>query len=1281
MNRPTLDVLWVAISAGLVFVMQAGFLCLEAGLTRSKNNINVALKNLADFGVSVLLFWLLGYGLMFGLSWGGWLGSTSFAPDVGAAGRWPTSFFLFQAMFCSTAVTILSGAVAERMRFSSYLLVAALVSGLLYPLFGHWAWNGLADATLTGWLGRQGFVDFAGSTVVHSVGGWVALAALLVIGPRSGRFPPQAAPRKIPGANLPLAMLGGLLLWFGWFGFNGGSALAFNERVPSIIVTTLLAGAAGQCTALALSLLFYRRVEVDLMLNGTLAGLVAITASAHAVSVLAAIWIGAVGALVMIGCVRLLEQWRIDDAIGAVPVHLGAGVWGTLAVALFGQPTLLGTGLDRSAQLLVQVSGIVVCCVWTFGLSYLLLRTINHFFPLRIPLDQEHIGLNVVEHGASSELYDLLQVMEHQSQTRNWQLRAPVEPFTEIGQIAERYNQVMETLEQTTVRTEAIVQTAMDGIVTFTRPDLAITSLNPAAAAIFGYTQAELIGKPVTLLFATGDSLLISGMATGMCYELLGRRNNGATFPMEVVVTEAKLGATPFYTGTFRDITLRKQAENQLRWQKEHLVALHDTTLALMSHLDFAELSEIIITQAGKLLGSVHGFLYLITPDASAMQAYVGTGAFRSLVGYRVQPGEGMAGKIWESGEPMVIADYDRWDGRLTDYDYGMISGVMSVPIKTGDQVVGVIGLAYSEPGRSFDAQAVELLTGFARLAAIALENARLFDTAQQELIERRRVERELIAARDAAEAASRAKSTFLANMSHELRTPLNAIIGYSEMLREEATDQGAAALVSDLEKIRTAGCHLLDLINNILDLSKIEAGKMDLYLESFDIVALIADVATTIQPLIEKGGNTLRIEHAAAPGSMYADLTKVRQVLLNLLSNAAKFTEGGTITLQLRTEAELPASVGLADPSVPSSRWFVFTVSDTGIGMSAEQLQHLFQEFTQADSSTTRKYGGTGLGLALSRHFCRMMGGDISVESTPGAGSSFHVYLPASIAAANVGAGEPKPSNWANGRTPSHVVLVIDDDPQACELIVECLAPEGVRVEVASNGKQGLQRARELLPAAIILDVMLPEMDGWAVLAALKADAQLATIPVIMLTIVDEQQKGFALGAADYLTKPIDRSRLLAALAAYRPPPGLPSSHAGGHILVVEDDAATREMLRRVLEKEGWTVREANSGRTALGAVAAQQPDLILLDLMMPEMDGFEVIHALRATDVWRTIPIVVITAMDLSNADRMQLDSYVTDVLQKGAFSREELLRDVRDLVLRCVRQPEQPRSEAAL
>lgn len=574
------DILWLLVCSGLVFLMQPGFMCLESGLTRSKNSINVAIKNLADFGLSVGLFWSFGYALMFGTSLSGLIGSNGFFLNIEGESSLAV-FFLFQAMFCSTATTIVSGAVAERMKFKAYLVSTILVSSFIYPIFGHWAWNGVYLGKAAGWLEKLGFVDFAGCSVVHSVGGWVSLAALFVIGPRTGRFPSKGPPRKIHGSNLSLSVLGAMLLWIGWLGFNGGSTLKFNDQVPEIIVHTVIAGVTGMVTTLVLGWRQRKIPEAELLINGSIVGLVSVTASCHIVNTPEAALIGAIGGAVMMLTVYWLERWRIDDAVDAVAVHAGGGVWGTLAVALFGDPELLLTGLTKTNQLLVQLLGIGVCFLWAFGLSWLVLYLTNRFFPLRVTVEEEKVGLNVSQHRAKTEIYELFKAMDFQTQTKDLSLRVPVEPFTEVGLIAERYNQVIDALQEAVMVTEGIVKTATDAIITFTQPQLEILTANPSAEKIFGYSCQQLVGMSVLMLLEwqtnytdNGDALLDLLLKVGR-HELVGRHVDGSRFPLEATVTEAKFRGGSFYTSTFRDISQRKQAEIAIAKANQEITLLN----------------------------------------------------------------------------------------------------------------------------------------------------------------------------------------------------------------------------------------------------------------------------------------------------------------------------------------------------------------------------------------------------------------------------------------------------------------------------------------------------------------------------------------------------------------------------------------------------------------------------------------------------------------------------------------------------------------------------------
>ena len=514
------------------------------------------------------------------------------------------------------------------------------------------------------------------------------------------------------------------------------------------------------------------------------------------------------------------------------------------------------------------------------------------------------------------------------------------------------------------------------------------------------------------------------------------------------------------------------------------------------------------------------------------------------------------------------------------------------------------------------------------------------------DITERKHYEEALTAARDQAEAMSRTKSSFLANMSHELRTPLNAIIGLTEMLVGNAARFGTEKALEPLRRVNRAGTHLLGLINQVLDLSKIEAGKLELNLESVSIAPLIEEVAGTARSLAEQNKNRLSVDCPRDLPPIEADAMRLRQILLNLLSNACKFTKDGGIALRA------------APVRHDGRRCIEFSVADTGIGMTLDQMSRLFEDFSQADATTARHYGGTGLGLAITRRLCQMMGGDVTVASEPGKGSTFTVRLP--FAASHAADAPELTGGEAGSVEPGHdCVLVIDDDPTARELISEYLRQAGFAVVTAAGGREGLKRAKEYHPLAISLDVMMPDIDGWTVLAALRGDPALADIPVVMATILDEQRRGMTLGAVGYLTKPIDRDTLVNLMRRFQ----VTARPTG--VLVVEDDAMQRERIRSWLEPQQWRLAEAENGRIALDRLEQSQPDIILLDLMMPEMDGFQLVAKLQEHPAWRRIPVIVITARDLTAEDRARLNSGIEAVLMKETFSPESLVERVHQAI----------------
>lgn len=534
---------------------------------------------------------------------------------------------------------------------------------------------------------------------------------------------------------------------------------------------------------------------------------------------------------------------------------------------------------------------------------------------------------------------------------------------------------------------------------------------------------------------------------------------------------------------------------------------------------------------------------------------------------------------------------------------------------------------------------AIRSMTGDLRELYASMEDKIRARTSELQL-----ANEELLLARVAAEEANKTKSAFLANMSHELRTPLNAIIGYSEMLQEDANDKGDLEPVEDLKKIEAAGRHLLGLINDILDLSKIEAGKMEVYVESVDIEALVNEVVSIVRPLAEKNGNCLEVNFQDDDlGVFSSDETKVKQCLLNLMSNANKFTSNGRVTISVARDA---------------GGCVIFTVSDTGLGMTQEQLGRLFQAFSQADASTTKRFGGTGLGLAITKHFCTALGGDISVKSIPGAGSTFQIRLPDHQAPTEK---EIVESQAKHGHV---TILVVDDDPVARDLLSRTLENKGYRVITARHGLEALALARQHKPDAITLDVMMPQLDGWGVLKQLKEDRELRNIPVIMVTILNERGLAIPLGAVELLTKPVDRNRLTSLLEEYC------GDQADKSILIIEDDQATRDLLGRSVSSLGYKSKVAVNGQDGLDWLSKNPPpDLILLDLMMPKLDGFGFLRELRKNRGYDAIPVIIVTAKDLSPHDVENLKELGADIVTKD----NDYLQDLMTFMRECLRLSE--------
>ncbi|TXN23008.1 hybrid sensor histidine kinase/response regulator [Methylobacterium thuringiense] len=664
---------------------------------------------------------------------------------------------------------------------------------------------------------------------------------------------------------------------------------------------------------------------------------------------------------------------------------------------------------------------------------------------------------------------------------------------------------------------------------------------------------------------------------------------------LAVPVRDADGGIRRWY-GTNTDITETREAEERLRLSEERFRALIDASAAVIWNTN----------AQGELLPPQPRWAAY---TGQTEEAYQGWGWIEA-----VHPDDrARAAEVWancvESVQPYAI-DYRllRHDGEWRDLE------VRGVPVLAMD------GSIREWVGINIDITA------------------------------RKEAEAESERARAAAEAANLAKSQFLANMSHELRTPLSAVIGYSEMLAEELEDLDQPGLLPDLRKIEASARHLLGMINDVLDISKIEAGRMTLSAETFAVDALIEDVTAATQSLIAKKRNSFGLDLAPDLGAMHQDQLKLRQALINLIGNAAKFTEDGRITLKAERYSDADAD------------WLQFSVTDSGIGLTEEQMGRLFERFAQADESTTRQFGGSGLGLAITRAFCERMGGAIGVESTFGEGATFTIRVPVTLASEEEEAQAASVTELVRRITAEEnahqdVVLLVDDDPSARELLQRFLEREGFRVRTANDGRAGLTLARALKPRAILLDIEMPRMDGWAVLHAIRTDPEIADTPVIITSVVNEMSLAHVLGATDYLVKPIDWNALKDTMERYRP------AGRDGSVLLVDDDADARERLRRTLTREGWQVREAENGSVALERLDEARPSLILLDLMMPVMDGFAFLRALRGRPDG-DVPVVVLTAKEITREEKASLDDQADRLIIKGSLSLADIGRQLRDL-----------------
>jgi ammonium transporter len=979
-TEQALDIAWILIAAALVMFMQAGFSSLESGMVRSKNSINVAGKTFADFCLTTGVFWVFGFAVMFGASVAGLFGSSGFLFSDRAP--FLMAFFFFQIGFAGTSTTIMSGAVAERMRFSSYLIAALVFSAAIYPVFGHWAWGSLAGGD-PGWLEELGFIDFAGSTVVHSVGGWMALAMVLILGPRIGRFGKDAV--QIHGHDLPLVTLGVFILWFGWIGFNGGSTLGLTPDVPAIIVNTVLAGAFGGLAALGLTWWRDQRVDVPTIMNGSLAGLVGITASANIVSTMGAVAIGAIAGVVMYGVTLLLARLEVDDVVGAVPVHLAAGIWGTLAVAVFGATEAWGGG-SRLSQLWIQGVGIFFAFIWAFGIGYIIMWLINRRFPLRIDPEGELIGLNVAEHGASTEILDLLTDMDAQRASNDFSEPVRVEPHTEIGQIAGQYNRVIHDINQQTAALRLMQRTATAANEAETIEEALKISLEEVSAAIgWPLGHVYLVDEDDSNLLVPTD---IWQSEDPERYAAFLRETSTTTFragdglPGQVLARRQ-----PAWLAVFADARdPRTQAARKAGLRAGVAFPVMAGTevaavLELFSDLDqepdsdWLNVMASVGTQLGRAVERLRSEQQRFQTVVDNMPAMV---MLRDLEGRFI-----LINRQYE--EVYGVSNDDVRGRTFLEVDAMSPIDMLAEETVAHDQQViennqtieQELAIRIGSKDHVFAAVKFPINDHAGKIVAVGGVELDITDLKQHEA-ELAELVRTVEMARDQAMTATAAKSQFLASASHELRTPLNAIMGFTRLVQRHTAGALDDRDTENIDKILVSAENLLALINDLLDLSRIEAGRQDVDPSEFDVEPLVAECLDTVEPLV--GTNVELVMQVGGGLSMYTDHDKVRQILINLLSNAVKFTDNGNVT----TAVELRGND------------VVFEVIDTGIGIPQEALERVFDEFQQQPTAGRDVQRGTGLGLTISRQLARLLGGDVTVASVVGGGSTFTISLPA---------------------------------------------------------------------------------------------------------------------------------------------------------------------------------------------------------------------------------------------------------------------------------------------
>ena len=1155
-----IDTLWILICTILVAFMQLGFLCLEAGSVRTKNSINVGAKNIYDLMLSLAIFFIIGSTLMFGESINGLIGNPLDVSKLYSdTDRIP--ILLYQAMLAGTAATIVSGAVAERMKFQAYTICVVMLGLLVYPIVGHWSWSSIIGNSSEGWLSQLGFIDFAGSTVVHSVGGAAALAISIILGPRFRRFGSDRI--NIRSSDPTLSFVGILLIWIGWFGFNGGSLLSFDGGVSHVILVTMGGSIGGMLGSRLVEYIWGRQqVSIWAIMIGLLAGLVSITGGAPYFTIYEAILIGLIGGVIAMLGSRLLRRFKVDDVVGAIPVHLFAGIWGTFSVALFANSAVTNLAEISAAKVYaIQLGGAIVIPFYAFIVMLAIAYILKKINVMRVSEEAEIIGLNIYEHGTSTAVNDLLAAMDNQRNEQSFATPIEVEHGTEIGKIASMYNTVIEKLN-TVTHSEESLRKSMESRNTALRFQRDIFQVfGQCETAVQGFNQMI---RPFLLRM---DVKMIQ------LYEVNRNRNQinllDASRRMEGLVERVVLEKTK--KKGFEETDLIR--ENILTGRRAQY---HDSN-----------------------------------PEFQPIQQFLQDEIVNCVI------------------EPIMTPDRKPLGGLVF----------------------------FFEAELDTDSHIRQNMEGFAN--------------ALSHLFDRQRSRERLVDLAEREKKANSAKSDFLAMMSHEIRTPMNGVIGMSSMLLETKLTQEQNNYV---DSIQSSADSLLVIINDILDFTKFDNDSYQLEYIPFDLIEAAENSLDVIS--LKAREKRLEVVFDYLPSLhrvVIGDPVRLKQVLINLLYNAVKFTNAGQITLRIRQDEY-------------NSSQFFFEVIDTGVGIDEAKKESIFKSFIQEDSSIGRRYGGTGLGLSICSKLIELMEGKINVDSVKGEGSNFNFHIklePSEVS----DVGYELLDDSLQGKN----IVLIEDNATSSLILNRTLTRYGAEMSTYTHGLDLETIIDKNKPIDLfILDYKLPEKSGLSIAQELRFKWRMQA-HIIMLTSFErsyieadeEHEEGLIDGL---LLKPVKNQVLIKEImrvlstnrklteTAKSPIHRAPAARIKSQksVLIVDDNEVNRRLCTYILSKADYDFDEVDNGLKAVQAYEHKYYDIVLMDIEMPVMNGIEAMKMLRSQEKSADVHIIALTASamkgDKEKCINAGANQYLTKPIRKGQL-------------LSCLAKAEEAQKEGSL